>query len=293
MKYLIPMIMSALFFAGCSVTNPRYVNAPSVPNTTFFEQKGDMKFSAAGAFSPGTIEKYDYRTESGTTFQREKSSVYGFDGQAAFALTDHFMLAVDGFYRSEFDRFNDDDLNALNNRSEITYERKMINGALGFYGPLGYSRRAYFNFLAGVGVGRVVSDDEGFLNNSQKDFRYHNADLFRVNLHPSFNFFFSDYFRMSLAPRFSFLKYSNINTNYTGAQLTTIQYDALPDHFLPLFEPSLVLQAGFPGANWLKLDMGFNFSSNPDIGAYNLNSRSFMLSFGLSIYPFAPRPYYR
>ena len=286
-NYLAYCLISLVVASSCSTTNPRYVSAPSVPNTTFFRQKGDMKFSISAAAAPGVIEKYNYTADNNDdTYKRKKSTVYGFDGQAAFAITHHFMVGIEGMYRNELDKFTRDDLNPLNDRSEIGYERKMINGSVGFFAPLGNSLKTYFNFLGGIGIGKVHSKDNGFLADAATTKRYYDADLFKINLHPSFNFFFSDYFRMSVAPRFSFLKFNNIQTNYTIADLETTQYKAVQEHYLPLFEPSVMLQAGFPGADWMKLDMGFHFSSNPDIGAYNLNSRKFLLSLGFSIYPF-------
>lgn len=274
-----------LVLASCSSTNPRYVSAPSVPNAVFFREQGDLKFSIAGAAAPGSIEKYNYQDKNEPNSQPRKS-VYGMDGQAAFAVTNNFLIAVDGFYRTEKDRYNRDDLNAANDRSTLDYDRRMINGALGFYAPLGFSQKTYFNFLGGIGLGKVRVEDKGFLANTLKNTRHYNADLFKINLAPSFNFFFTEYFRMALTPRFSFLKYNNISTNYSRDELEKVQFDALDGHYLPLFEPSIALQAGFPGADWLKLDLGFHFSSNPDIGAYNLRSRNFLTSLGFSIQPF-------
>lgn len=279
------LLVLSLLFAGCSSVNPRYISAPSVTNTTFFREKGDMKFSMSVAANPGFIEKYDY-SENGNDYSQTRRAVRGMDGQAAFAITNNFMIAVDGFYRTEEDRFRKDDLNNANDKSTIDYDRRMLNGALGFYAPLGTSQKAYFNFLGGIGVGKVRSDYKGYLNSTVKTTRFHNADLFKINLSPSFNFFFTEYFRMAVAPRFSFLKFNNIQTNYTPEELKTTQFEALDGHYLPLFEPSISLQAGFPGADWLKFDIGFHFSSNPDIGAYNLRSRNFLGSLGLSIYPF-------
>ncbi len=282
------IILTALFLLqSCSTTNPRYVSSPSVPNTTFFREKGDMKFAVSGSAAPFSLEKYNYSNNK--DYNRNRRSVYGVDGQAAFALSNHFMVAVDGVVRNEEDKYNKDDLDVTNDRSVIGYNRKMINGAIGVYAPLGVSQRAWFNFLAGIGVGRSTSQDNGYIGSSLKTNRYLNANLFKINLHPSFNFFFSEYFRMSVAPRFSFLKYNNIQTNYSHADLKTTQYEALEGHYLPLFEPSIILQSGFPGADWLKLDMGFHFSSDPDIGAYNLNSRNFLFSLGFSIYPYKRR----
>lgn len=271
-----------IVFSSCSSTNPRYVSAPAVPNTAFFRQAGDMKFSGSANIAPGG--KYFYRYDEDKN-GRETSQVYGFDGQAAFAVSDHFLVSVGGMHRSELNKYNNDDLNSLNSRAEISYKRNMFDAGLGFYGPLGMGR-TYFNFVAGVGLGNVKSNDDGFSGNALTDHRYHDASFVKYNLHPSFNFFFTRYFRMSIAPRFSFLKYYDIKTNYTPTELKKVEYDALPDYYLPVFEPSLVLQSGFRGAEWLKLDAGFHFSTNPNIGAHNLRSRNFLISLGFSVYPF-------
>jgi hypothetical protein len=71
--------------------------------------------------------------------------------------------------------------------------------------------------------------------------------------------------------------------------LSATQYDALPGHYAPLFEPSIVLQAGFRRLEALKVDLGFHASSAPDIGADNLRSRPLLISLGVSLYPFTKR----
>jgi hypothetical protein len=62
----------------------------------------------------------------------------------------------------------------------------------------------------------------------------------------------------------------------------------------------VLLQTGFKNNDWLKLDFGLNFSTDPfttsksdnseygvpaETKTYNVQSRNFLLSVGLSVYP--------
>lgn len=285
-------LLLLLFALLNSCTNPRYINSPSVHNAAFLKQQGDFKFSVAGAGNPAKIFKNIDDDPNDETLDHS----YGFDGQAAVALTNHFMITASGTYRNERDKYSNDDLSILN-ATKVSYNRRMFDIGAGFYTPMGRSEKVYFNGVIGVGLGNMSSSDDAHPYDVSRH-RTYDANVVKYFLHPSFNFFFSDYMRMSVAPRFSILKLHNIHTTYSNDEEITLGYIHARNHTFGLFEPAILLQAGFRNNDWLKLDMGFNFSSDPftsknndypSIDTYRVESRNFLFSIGLSFYPMGKR----
>lgn len=278
-------VIAAIAFFSC--TNPRYINSPSAYNASFFREKGDMKFSGSASVNPSGFNR------NFTDAKDDVDNGFGVDGQAAFALTDHFLLQVGGLYRSEWDHFADDDIGAANNPANVSYKRSLFNVGAGYYTRMGQSNN-YFNLVLDGAFGKMASVDESDPT-SLRPARNWDANLFKISLQPSLNFFFNDVFRMSFAPRFALLKFNNITTNYSSEEIQKLGYNKANDKMLPLFEPSLHLQAGPRSADWLKFDLGFNFATNPLVSGgnnvapvvegYDLYSRQFLLTFGVSIYP--------
>lgn len=279
-----------LFFASCGSTNPRYINNPSVHNASFFREKGDLKISGAAAANPNKLfsnMRYD------STINGKLDKNVGFDVQAAYAFTDHFFLEAGAMYRSEKDRFRDDDIDT-NDGSMIDYTRSMFDVGFGYYRPIGSSRRAFFNLSLGAGFGASKSTDIGIPSQRR---RTHDFNFVKYRLTPSFNFFFTENARLSIAPRISLLSTNGIKTNYTEDELDRLGYDNLPRMLNMNFEPSILFQSGFPKLPWMKLDAGFHFATNPyDVNATatdgtltnrkKLRSRKFLMSLGFSFYPF-------
>lgn len=283
-------VIAAVTFCSCS--NPRYINSPSAYNPSFFRQKGDMKFSGSVSVNPSTFNR-----DFSSTDNDEDNSI-GFDGQAGFALSDHFLIEFGGMYRQETDYFSDDDLSTTSLASRVDYKRSLFNVGLGFYAPMGRLGSNYFNMVFDGAIGKMTSTDDADPYSALRHRKY-DADLLKLSLKPAFNFFFSDAFRMSVAPRFAVLKLNNISTTYTTVEEQTLGYHTAHDEFLPLFEPSLHLQVGPQSAKWVKFDFGFNFATNPlktssdetpiVSETYDLYSRGFLFTFGLSFYPFEVR----
>lgn len=298
MKNLFANIITNISIAGVLVIalftscNPRYINSPSVHNAAFFRQQGDFKLSGSVAGNPAKVFSAINNIENENEVVDHS---YGFDGQAAVAVTNHFMLTASAMYRNEKDKYNEDDI-GVENLTLVSYNRQMFDFGAGFYTPMGQSERAYFNGVVGVGFGTMNSKDNALPFKAVRS-RNFEANTRKIFFHPSFNIFFNELFRMSIAPRFSLLRLDNIKTNYTNSELVTLGYDQLSGHSFGLFEPSILLQSGFRNADWLKLDFGFNFASNPfltktnDYGDpkidrdYRVQSRNFLISLGLSFYP--------
>lgn len=293
MKNHILCIVTAIIVL-CSCSNPRYINSPSAYNASFFRQQGDMKFSASASINPSTFNR-DFTSDND-----DVDNSVGFDGQAGFALSDHFLIELGGMYRHETDHFNDDDITNTSTATRINYKRSLFHAGLGYYTPMGATGKNYFNLVVNGGLGKISSTDDADPYSAARH-RTYSANLFKLSLNPAFNFFFNDAFRMSFAPRFALLRLDQINTNYTLNEEKILGYNTAQNGFMPIFEPSLHLQAGPRSAKWLKFDLGFNFATNPLVNnntnsgtpvvteSYDLYSRGFLLTFGLSFYPFEKR----
>lgn len=284
-------IAAVVLLLSGACANPRYINSPSVHNAAFLRQKGDFKLSATGA-----ANVFSLLNKLGEDANDESlDHSYGLDGQAAVALTDHFLITGSGMMRNERDLYTEDDISDVDRHTVVKYKRSMFDVGAGFYGPMGQSKKVYFNGVLGVGFGKMSSMDDAspFDNERHRTF---DANTMKYFLHPSFNFFFNDYVRMSVAPRFSILKLNNITTNYLEEEQTILGYTDAKNRTFGLFEPSVLLQTGFRNNDWLKLDFGFNFATKPftsklkndtypDVDTYNVKSRNFMFSIGFSVYP--------
>ncbi|MCH5715494.1 hypothetical protein [Niabella hibiscisoli] len=279
-----------VLLTACS--NPRYINSPSVHNAAFLRQQGDFKISAAGAGNPAKI----FSSIDNNDNDESLGHSAGFDGQVAVAVTNHFMLTASGNYRDEKDHFKDDDLSNIDRKTDVRYNRHQFELGAGFFTPMGRSEKVYFNGVVGVGFGKMSSTDA--VNPADvARFKSYEANTLKYFFHPSFNFFFNDYMRMSIAPRFSLLRLNNIHTSYTDEEEVILGYKDARNKTFGLFEPSILLQSGFKNNDWLKLDFGFNFASDPftskksgnsdypDVDTYNVQSRNFLMSIGISVYP--------
>jgi hypothetical protein len=171
----------------------------------------------------------------------------------------------------------------------------MFTAGLGYYTAMGRRNRNYFNLIAEAGIGKFSSTDDASPYITTRH-RSYDANLLKLSFKPAFNFFFNEVFRMSVAPRFSFLKVDKNTTTYSAEEETLLGYSSAKNKFLPLIEPSIQLQFGPKSADWLKFDLGFNFSTNPLKGesdnettivvqSYDLYSRDFLFTFGISVYP--------
>lgn len=279
-------LIAIVFLSAC--TSPRYINSPSAHNAAFLSQRGDFKLSGSATANP-------FKIFNNLDNEESVDHSYGFDGQAAVAVTNHFMVTASGNYRNEKDKYDDDDMMDTEDNNIVKYNRSMFDVGVGFFTPMGASEKVYFNGVVGVGFGKMSSSDD-IQPYEQVRHRTYDANTMKYFLHPSFNFFFNDYLRMSIAPRFSLLKLSNIKTSYAGEEEAVLGYSYARTKTFGLFEPSILLQTGFRNNDWLKLDFGFNFAtrpftskfkddSYPDIDTYNLKSRNFLFSLGLSFYP--------
>lgn len=255
----------SLFAVSCRT--PRYVYSPSLPNVPYFEEKGETKLSA---YYAGTG-----KGDQGTGLHS------GYDVQGAYAISDNWALTAGLFKRKERDTywlFVQDSYNIFDS-SVVNYKRNLVELGGGYFTPVNRGETIFFNVYSGVGFGKFSIDDKGF-NAGAAYSRKHTNKILKWYIQPGVNFMTSEYFRFSLVSRISFVHYSRSATNYTTDELAYFRLNKINDGWLSFFEPTLNIQAGVPGCDWLRLEAGLTLSTDPEDNY--LEARSFCPFIGLS-----------
>lgn len=261
-----------IFFISCNT--PRYVYAPSPPNTPFFQEKGDSKISAA--YSIGNDEGNGERNR-------------GYDIQAAYAVSDHWAITFDHFYRREKDVYNFYEYSGFDS-STVKYKRQITSIGAGYFHEMNRRGTVLFNLYAGVGFGKFNIDDHGIDDSLSAYSRFHNSRITKWYLQPAINFMPGTSFWCSVSTRFSFVKYSNITTSYSLEEQERYDLKNLNNRVLSFFEPSYNMLIGVPHCPWLKMNAGFalsaNISSDSNDGyGVTYHSRGITASIGLTFLP--------
>lgn len=266
---LLLLLLLSLFAVSCSV--PRYIYAPSIPVTPFFEEKGEASLSGNYA-TPGQGDS-------------QKSSGNGFDLQGAYAITSKLAITANFSQRREKEAYSymEDRLYDIFDSSVINYRRRMFEAGVGYVLPVDRLKTVYMGIFAGFGGGKLTILDQGLDNNSSGYSRTYENRLLKWYLQPAFNAHAGRYFRFSLAWRLSFVRYGSPRTSYTEDELKYYDFDRIHKRILFLSEPSTQMQFIIPDLEWLRLDGGLIFCSDPH-KSRKLKSR-FMTPFvGLSFH---------
>lgn len=266
---LLLLFFLSLMAVSCSV--PRYIYAPSIPVTPFFEEKGEASLSGNYA-TPGQGDS-------------QKSSGNGFDLQGAYAVTSKLAITANFSQRREKEAYSyiQDGRYDIFDSSVIKYRRQMFEAGIGYVVPVDRLKTVYLGVFAGFGGGKLTILDQGLDNNSSGYSRTYENRLLKWYLQPAFNAHAGRYFRFSLAWRLSFVRYGSPRTSYTEDELKYYDFDRIHKRILFLSEPSTQMQFIIPDLEWLRLDGGLIFCSDPH-KSRKLKSR-FMTPFvGLSFH---------
>lgn len=266
-KDLILLLSFGVALASCRT--PRFIYSPAPPNNPYFREKGESKL--AGYYSTG-----------GDDNKLTNEYNDGLDLQAAFAISDHWAITADYFKRSEKDAIYNYDRNYFDS-SVVRYRRHLTNFGTGYFIPITKDRNIVVNVFGGVGFGKFSFDDNGIDNNSTNYSRYYSSNMTKWYIQPSINFFAGKYFRTGLISKICWVHYGKASTSYTAAELTYLDLDRLPGSTLGFVECTWNMQVTAPKIEWLYLDGGFTFSSEPFENNSNLEARNFNASIGLSI----------
>jgi len=266
---LLLLLLLSLIAVSCSV--PRYIYAPSIPVTPFFEEKGEAKLSGNYA-SPGQGDS-------------EKSSGNGFDLQGAYAITPELSVTASFSQRREKEAYSyiQGGMYDIFDSSVINYRRRMFEVGVGYVAPVDRQKIVYMGAFAGFGGGKLAILDQGLDNNSSGYSRMYENRLLKWYFQPVLNVHAGRYFRFSLACRFSFVHYGSPSTSYTEEEFKYYNFDQIRKRTLIFSEPSTQIQFIIPDLEWLRLDGGLVFCSDPGQSA-RLKARFLTPFVGLSFH---------
>lgn len=264
-RYLLYIFIAV---ACCSCSSPRFIYSPSPPNNPYFQEKGDSKISAF--YSSGG---------SNNKLMDEKND--GIDLQAAYAISNNWALTAGFFQRKEKDIYSPASYNFFDS-SILNYKRHITDFGGGYFFPLDRKESVFFNLYGGMGFGKFSFTDNGIDKTGINYSRYHSSSITKWFIQSSLNALAGDYFRAAFIAKFSFVHYGNISTSYTSDELQYFFLDRIRNKTISYFEPTFNIQFGIPSIDWVKVDGGFTFSSDPFEEISKIQARSFMASIGLS-----------
>ncbi len=256
------VITISLFIFSCRT--PRYVNAPAAINAPLLQQKGDSKLAAYYSSNFGNSNG-----DFGSNYNKSR----GYDLQTAYALSNHWALQANYFFRSEINGgFNQGNFDS----SSLTYKRKAGDIGVGYYSKVGNGDNV-FQVFAGGGTGTYQLKDEGKAGSGFYN-RFHNADVNKFYLQPAF-MLVGNNLSFTLASRFSFINYKKITTDYTADEQQSFNISGLDHKTLSFWEPAMIFNFGFESLNPLRFELQFGGSFFIDNNYYDTKTGN--ISFGL------------
>ena len=226
------LLIVSIVCIAASCTTPRYAYSPAAQNVPVFIKKGDSKLGAY--YSTNSLG--GEQPNGSITNNRSR----GFDLNGAFAITDHFAVQTNYFYRWEKTTVGADSI-------ILRYKRNLTEVGLGYFLPANNKGNVYFQFFAGIGLGRF-----SFTDVDKIAVNFHQANVTKIYLQPAVIFGSKSSFTTSLSIRASILSYSKIKTSYNPSQLKTYKLDSLNKGTRIFFEPAVVARyrfKKFPGVS--------------------------------------------
>ena len=263
-------LLICFFILLNSCRSPRIIYSPSPPNNPYFREKGESKL--AGYYSSG-----------GDDNSLTKEYNHGFDLQSAYAVTNHFALTSGYFQRKEKDILFPIYTRRHFDSSVINYNRHITDFGGGYFTQLGSSKIVFFNLFGGIGFGKFSFTDNGLDSAGMNYNRFYNSKITKWYIQPALNIFASEHFKIGLIGKYCRVHYKTQGTSYTTYEENYLDLDKLKKTSLGFFESTLNMQVSMKGAEWINLDGGFTFSSEPFDNSINLEARNFNASIGLGI----------
>ncbi|MGG9960181.1 hypothetical protein [Ferruginibacter sp. SUN106] len=262
------LLLIAVCVSLFSCYSPRYVYSPAAHNVPVFTKKGDSKLAANYSFnlSENTIKDS----------VPVKAKAHGYDLQAAYAITKHWAVQLNYFQRTE--RNTGDFDTGIRDSVVINYKRNLAEIGGGYFHLL-KNRQSLFQVFAGIGFGKSSFTDDGKDPNRVYRNRYHQMNVTKVFIQPAFTVMSKKNFATTFSSRLSAVYFTNINTNYTAAELDNYKLDGLNYSPRIFWEPAIVNTFGFKKLPGLKLEfqLGFAFL----VSRRFVDARAFNLSGGL------------
>jgi hypothetical protein len=216
------------------------------------EKKGDSKIGAVYSTNfAGQVVNDGYKIDNRSR---------GFDLQGAAAITDHFAVQANYFYRWEKTTGGADS-------TTLRYNRNLTELGLGYFIPIDIKKNIIFQVFAGAGLGKfTITDKDRFGSN------FHQANITKIYIQPAILYRSKGSFTTSVSLRASILNYSNIKTSYTPSQLNDYKLDSLNNRAKIFFEPAFTGSFGFKGLPGVKLELqaGLSFLASRNIIDYRI-----------------------
>lgn len=227
--------------------SPRHVYSPAATNVPVFSKKGDSKLAAF----------YSNSTFGGREIK--KFYGYGFDAQAAYALSKHWLVLLNQSNRYEK---NSGDLATYSSDSNtIKYKRTITEIGGGYFGAIKDSSKLYVQLTGGIGIGKFLLDETGKTAANQYYTRYHQTRVTKFFIQPALQLRYSKNFNTSFASRFVVLWYHSIKTNYTATEQDAYLLDDLSTSPRTFWEPAVINSFSFKKLPALQFEIQFGFAA--------------------------------
>lgn len=217
-----------------SCSTPRYAYSPSAHNVPVLTKKGDSKI--------GAVYSTNFTGEEKRNGELVDNRSRGVDVHGAVAVTDHFAVQANYFYRWEKTTGGSD-------TATIRYNRNLAELGIGYYLPMNEKKNVLFQLFGGAGLGKFR-----FTDNSIYGYNFHEANITKIYLQPAFIFRSKGSFSSSVSLRSSILQYHNIKTNYAASQLSDYNLDSLSNRAKVFFEPAFTGSFGFKNLPGLRVE---------------------------------------
>ena len=233
MRNLFFLLASPVLLISCYT--PRYMYSPAAQNVPVLVKKGDSKLAAY--FSSNFSQK------SFVDNRVNESRNRGFDLQGAYAITDNFAIQANYFNRSESNNGNAS-VGRLDS-SVIDYKRNLAEVGIGYFKSLNAKGLVFFQVFGGMGKGEFSFTDNGKDRNNINYTRSHKADVTKFYIQPAMLFRTRGSFAGSISTRLSVIRFGNIKTGYSPAELSNYKLDSLTYGARTFWEPAITNSFGF------------------------------------------------
>jgi hypothetical protein len=241
-----------IFLISCRT--PRYVFTPVSANVPVLTQKGQGTASAS------------YGTARVVPGNGDRGPANGGDFMGAYAFHKNLGVQTQYSFRNEREQFFLKDAFILpipdsGGTSLIRYNRRAWEGGVGGFLPINSRRTIMLNLWVGVGTGttRMQEDNEVAGINYQRHFDF---STFRTFWQPYISFNPSPYFQISYFFKFSRIKFSNVETNLSEAELLPRRLQTLENTAIPVTEGGYNMAFGFRGMESFRVLHQMSFAAS-------------------------------
>ncbi len=240
MKRQLIFLLTPVVIIIASCNTPRYVYSPSAHNVPVLTKKGDSKL--------GAFYSTNFSGEREIDGQWIDERTRGVDVHGAVAISDHFAIQANYFYRWE-------KTTGGNDSATLRFNRNLGEVGIGYYLPMTPKKNVIFQLFGGGGIGKF-----SFSDNSVNGYNFHDADITKLYIQPAFIFRSNGSFSSSISLRSSILQFRNIKTSYSYNQLVDYNLDSLNRRAKWFFEPAFTGSFGFKGVPGFRIEFQWGLS---------------------------------